>query len=160
MLDEKVQLKVYISKSLDEALRALISKKYKKFRKGYLSAEVEQALSAWIAEHNLSERVNKNTSSAASPKILRVKEEVKNYLMQNFGYKVPHEVLVSHLSQAIAHVRGSDPRTIRKWIKIFTENRCIQWLSHNTVTFLVDDAHTKITQNSPSHDQLTSERGD
>jgi hypothetical protein len=47
----KVQLKVWISEELDGKLRELIAQKYKKYEKGLLSYEVEQALQTWLALH-------------------------------------------------------------------------------------------------------------
>lgn len=135
MMEDKVQIKAYVPKSLDKAFRALIAQKYGEFRKGYLSWEITQALHAWIAEHNLQQQLNKNRSNPG-PRVKKVAEQVKQYLMDHFGYKIIYTVPVKHIVTAIANVRGSDDRTIRKWLKLFAQQKIIKYISPMVVEFL------------------------
>jgi len=135
IVEEKVQLKVYIPKSLDNALRNVISEKYGEFRKGYLSLEVEKALNFWISIFNEEHRVRK-IGKHPGLKVEKVFEEVKSFLRNYFGYQVLLEVPIKHLKVAIANVRGGHPKTIRTWLKRFEENRLIRWKNHLEVEIL------------------------
>ena len=111
----KVGVYVYIDKELYEKLRTLVKAKYPYLRGG-LSKEVEEALAYWIRLHThrhtkkfVVERMN------PQPKVFQVFEQVKDYLKRKYMF-LPQQVTWRDLEEAISAVRGSDRRTIRKWI--------------------------------------------
>ena len=117
LLFMKVQLKVYISESLDDELRRLIAIKYKKFKRGLLSMEVEKAIKYWI--------LSSHTSSTNSPKYYKVWARILKILKEEFGF-TPERISYRDLERVIIKVRGSDERTIRKWINVFIKEGLIR----------------------------------
>jgi len=66
-----------------------------------------------------------------NPKIHRVFQEIKAYMQEKFGYAAlppGHRVPRSHLAEAIAAVRGTDNRTIKKWMRDFEKFKLIRWI--------------------------------
>jgi len=113
--EETVQLKVHIPKSLNDELRKLINQKYESYEKGLLSYEVTQALAYWIAQHHKSAQTHVVNPS---PRVFKVAREVGNVIVKKYGF-VPQQVLRADIEEAIIEVRGGDPRTIRKWFRLF-----------------------------------------
>ncbi|RLC73723.1 MAG: hypothetical protein DRI26_00095 [Chloroflexi bacterium] len=128
---EMAHLHVLIPRSLDRALRELIARKYGEFRKGLLSWEVTQALTYWVSLHT-----QKHTKSAdliinqvnPVPKVFIVYRQVKDYILRKHGYPV-QQISYDELREAISSIRGSDPRTIKKWIRIFMESKLIKLIA-------------------------------
>ena len=133
--EDKVGLYVVISKKLEDELRRFIVEKYGKFKKGLLSAEVEAAIQAWIASHTKTHTEKSLNSPNPLPMYFKVYQQVKRWLAEVKGVDVSniHQVPRRVLEQAITHVRGSDPRTIRKWLDIFTKQRLIKWITPEVV---------------------------
>ena len=65
-----------------------------------------------------------------SPKAYIVFENVKQYLRRKWGI-LPQQVSYSDLAEAISAVRGSDKRTIKKWISEFLKYRLIKTIAPN-----------------------------
>ncbi|MEM5867685.1 MAG: hypothetical protein QXG39_07180, partial [Candidatus Aenigmatarchaeota archaeon] len=101
-----------------------IQEKYSEYGRGLLSYEVEMALRHWLALHTKTQNL-KETKEAVkpnpTPKAAIIFAEVKNYLLTHYymellpGQQIPRK----HLEEAIMAVRGTDPRTIEKWLKTF-----------------------------------------
>jgi len=117
----KEQLKVYIDEGLNKQFRELIMDKYPVYEKGLLSHEVTQAIKSWIALHTSSQNTIVNLAPNPTPRVASVFIQVKNYLRLNFyeNLTVGDEVPKSLFEKSIMAVRGSDPRTIEKWVKAF-----------------------------------------
>jgi len=132
----KVQLLAYIDENLYKELRQLIKMKHEELR-GALSKEVEDALRAWIAAHRSAHAQSAQISRVnPAPRIARAWEQVREYLRSAYGYEavitgsqIPKKLLIN----AIAAVRGSDPRTIRKWLSLFEHFKLIKWIAPNVV---------------------------
>jgi hypothetical protein len=62
-----------------------------------------------------------------------VKEEVKKYLQVTFGYEQIYKVPKNHLIIALSSLRGTDERTIRKWMKLIEKYKVIKWVTPNVV---------------------------
>ncbi|GAH04907.1 unnamed protein product, partial [marine sediment metagenome] len=47
--------------------------------------------------------------------------QVKDYLKSNYYMELStgQQINMQHIKEAIMSVRGSDPRTVKKWIKVF-----------------------------------------
>lgn len=92
--------------------------------RGALSYVVEDALRQYLLP-----RTHKNTQNNPSRSVKHVyglvKEKIKEIL--NLDY-APDEVPEKILDQAIAEVRGSDPRTIAKWKALFEKNKLVKYL--------------------------------
>jgi hypothetical protein len=126
----KVRISVLIRKEIADRLWELIKMKYERPH-GMLSYEVEQALQAWLAAHTRGAQVLA-TKANPQPRAVRVWEEVKRYLREQFGYvcfptgtQVPRE----HIIRAIAAIRGDDERTIRKWLERFQRYHLLKQIS-------------------------------
>jgi hypothetical protein len=137
-MNKKSALYVRISPEIDYKLRELISKKYSKYEKGLLSHEVEEALKNWLLLHTQTQNLKLGAPNAINPilentinpglRVHRVWEQVRDYLLKNYytELKPSQQILDVHLRQAIKAVRGSDPRTVRKWMKLFEEFKLIK----------------------------------
>jgi len=124
--DRKVQLLVWISEDVDRKLRELIQQKYKEFQKGILSAEVEVAIRNHIAAHLNDKNKFEVKEANPQPRVYSVYQQVKDYLAkQNIVYQCP----LKKLKEAITAIRGSDPRTIRKWLKEFERWKLIKMVA-------------------------------
>lgn len=133
--NDKERIEVVISKDTARKLRELIAKKYREFRKGLLSAEVEAALQSWIALHTQEHTDSEINRPNPLPTIYRKYTRVKQWLSQVYQIdftqvnQIPKKLLV----RAIQANLGSDPRTIRKYLSQFEEWGLIKWITPNEV---------------------------
>jgi len=128
----KVRLEVLISEDVAKKFYELVKMKHENLR-GALSYEVEQALRNWIAAHTSSTQILAKKSNP-QPKALVVWERVKEYLKRRLDIPTivaGMQVHKSFLIEAIAAVRGEDPRTIRKWLDKFIEYKLVKPLGPN-----------------------------
>jgi len=116
----KVKLQVWVKKEINDKLRELISQKYNFYEKGLLSNEVEQALQNWILAHTNAQKINK---ANPAPRIYKVWTEVRSALNRE-GYV--QQVTLRELKRVIALVRGSDERTVKKWLNLFARFKLIK----------------------------------
>jgi hypothetical protein len=135
---EKTQLKVWINKSLDEKFRSLIQEKYKKYERGLLSYEVENALRYWIALHTNAQNIMAGNKPNPTPKVVNVFLQVKDYLLKNWYLElIPgQQVARVHLEKAITAVGGGDKRTIEKWLNIFIKMGLVKPITSATYEIL------------------------
>ncbi|MEM1710564.1 MAG: hypothetical protein QW820_06710 [Sulfolobales archaeon] len=127
----KVGVYVYIDENLYKEFRRLVFSKYENFH-GVLSREVEHALRAWIAMHTQKHTnlkvINKPNPQ---PKVYEVFQQVKEYLKKVYGYDdvgTERQIPRKHLIAAISAVRGTDARTISKWMDLFMKYKLIKWI--------------------------------
>jgi hypothetical protein len=120
----KRELTVFISEDLYRQIIELAPVWYGKHR-GAVSAFVEELIRRALATYMHTQITHKNP-----PRSVRsVYEQVVKKLMEilNLDYK-PDEVPEKYLDQAIAEVRGSDPRTIEKWKRVFEKVGLIKYI--------------------------------
>ncbi|RLI27582.1 hypothetical protein DRO58_04005 [Candidatus Bathyarchaeota archaeon] len=121
----KIKVGVWLSKSLWKEFRELVFAKHGNFH-GALSYEVEEALRNWLGLHTqIHTKIN---SINPAPRAKQVWEQVKDYIRQRQGF-VGQQVTLELLTEAISAVRGSDPRTIKKWLKEFQRYRLIKHIA-------------------------------
>jgi len=131
---EKVRVIFYLDKDVVQKFRELIALKYKTVERGLLSWEAQQALVHWIALHTNAQN-SKDFSSCLkpnpTPRVAQVFRQVKAYLLRNYYEELPagYQIPAKHLREAIAAVRGSDPRTIKKWMKAFADFHLIKHIT-------------------------------
>ena len=133
---EKDQLKVYLPRDLIKEFREFIAAFYGKYEHGMLSFEVEQALRCWLSTHKGTQTELQHKSPNPSPNVFLVKEKVKEYLRVQFGYEQIYKVPKQQVIQAISAVRGTDDRTVQKWIRLFEKFHLLKWVTPNVVEFL------------------------
>ena len=130
----KVKIGFFIDKNVVQKFRELVAMKYKSVEKGLLSWEAEQALVHWIALHTNAQTSKKLSSCLTpnpTPRVAVVFRQVKAYLLRNYYTQLPagYQIPAKHLREAIAAVRGSDPRTIKKWMKAFVDFHLIKYIA-------------------------------
>jgi hypothetical protein len=120
----KKELTVFISEDLYKQVIEIAPVWYGK-HKGAVSAFVEDLLRRALVTYQHTQIRTKNP-----PRSLRaVYEQVVRKVMEITGlnYK-PDEIPEKYLDQAISEVRGSDPRTIEKWKRIFERAKLIKFI--------------------------------
>jgi hypothetical protein len=129
---KKVQLLLWIDESVDSRFRELISQKYKKYEKGQLSYEGELALRSWLSLHTPTQENHINTPNPV-PKVQLKFAKIKQFLGDGV-YQDLHsgqQVPIQLLKRAIENVIGNDPRTIKKYMKLFNDNGLIKHVTGN-----------------------------
>lgn len=128
----KKRVTVHINVELWEEFKRLAFQKHENFH-GALSYELEQAIQAWLAQHTQNHTKPLVLNSVnPQPSVFKVFNQVKNYLKQTYGYAaiVPgQQVPKAHLQNAIIAVRGSDYRTVNKWMNLFLKFKLVKWLA-------------------------------
>ena len=125
--EEKEIITIVVPKKLMDNFREFLARKYGEMRKGYISYEISQAISAWLATHTKAQNLSKINPQ---PRVFKVWEQVREYLKNKFGF-TPQQVPKNVLNEAIALVRGNDERTIRKWLKEFVKYKVIKEINQN-----------------------------
>jgi len=118
----KIKIGFFLDKGLVEKFRVLIQEKYAKYEKGLLSLEAEMALRHWIGLHTRAQsQLLSGNKPYPAPKVILVFNQVKEYLLRTHYLELNpgQTILRAHLEEAIMNIRGSDQRTIRKWLKAF-----------------------------------------
>ncbi len=128
-----MKLQVYIPERMNKDLRNFIALKYQTFEKGLLSAEVEQAIGHWLALHTNTQEYPTDAPNPL-PKISKHYRAFKNWLLTSYYQELPPGAVIptQHFQRAIMNTRGSDPRTIKKWMRIFVENGLVKNLGPNS----------------------------
>jgi len=150
----KVQLNIIIDEKVANELYNLVKIKYQGL-KGGLSYEVEEALKNWLALHAQNARKNgdpernpyngfetvevrqNNLGSSVGltvpSKVHQAFDQVKEYLRTKYGYEFfpGQQVHFKLLREAIAATRGSDGRTIERWLNTFSLFGLIKPISPN-----------------------------
>ncbi len=131
----KVQLHCNISEDVDKRLRAFIAQKYVKYEKGLLSIEVEDAIKYWVSLHTREQSQLTSTPINPMPSASLIFARVRQYLAQTYfcgdlrqGTAVPTKLI----KEAIGAIRGTDHRTIEKWLHIFSNFHLIKAISTTT----------------------------
>ncbi len=128
---DKVQILLWISRSTDEKFRYLIQQKYTNYEKGLLSYEAELALRSWLALHTKAQTPLIKPNPI--PKVQIAFAQIKDYLTSNHYSELSpgQQINMRHIKEAIMSVRGSDPRTVTKWIKVFSKFHLIKPIAGN-----------------------------
>lgn len=123
----KKEIHLKISEDLLKEFRSLIVKKYSEYRKGLLSNEAELALRFWIDLHTKTQTLKSDPPPITSF-INVVWLQVKSFLLRNYYSVIEKGTLIprKHLEVAISYVRGSDKRTIDKWLSNFQNHGFIK----------------------------------
>lgn len=135
-LTNKVKLGIWLDPVLDHKFREFVAQQYGKVSKGLLSFEVSQALQAWIGTHKGTQAELLHKPPNPIPNVFVVKEEIEKYLKETLCYERVYKVPKSHLIIALSSLRGTDERTIRKWMKLFEKYKVVKWVTPNVIEFL------------------------
>ena len=131
--ENKLKVGFYLDKNLVREFKQFVATKYGKTERGLLSFEVEQAIRTWIALHTKAQ--TEVHAPNPTPRVLIVWNQVKDYISRYFYYGEPiksgQHLPKQIIEQAIAAVRGSDPRTVRKWFQTFGRFHLIKPLRGN-----------------------------
>jgi len=118
----KVKIGVYISSTIWREVRELVAAKYDSFH-GSLSLEVEEALKNWLTLHT--QKHTEINPINPTPKAKKVWEQVKDYIRMRQGF-IGQQITLELLREAVSAIRGSDPRTVSKWLREFERYRLIK----------------------------------
>jgi hypothetical protein len=131
-LEEKVGLYVRIDRKLRDKLYALIRSKYPESTYGGLSAEVQEAIVSWLASHEHTTLHTKSLNPRL-PRTHRICQEIME-AVKSTGHQtqVSRKILLS----AITSLRGSDERTVDKWLQTLLREGYIKILNYNVFEIL------------------------
>jgi hypothetical protein len=122
----KKAILVYIDEKVAEKLYLLVRQKYGNLTGG-LSNEVEESLRNWLGLHMQHTNAQKIKEVNPIPKTFTIFQQVKNYLKNKyFDGITPQQVPLSLIREAIEVIRGSDKRTVEKWLKEFAKWKLIK----------------------------------
>jgi hypothetical protein len=128
----KKGLYIYLDEAVYEALMSLIKRKYEGLH-GVLSAEVQHAIAHWIKQHESTLTQTTHKINPAIPRSHVVANAIINRL-RNAGFY--NQCAKRDLIKAIEDERGSDPRTVEKWMKFLVRNGYLKWLNPNVLEVL------------------------
>ena len=135
-MTKKVKVRFLIDDVLVMKFRQFVAEQYGKVSHGLLSFEVAQALQAWMSTHKSTQTQLVHHPPNPIPNVFLVREQVKAYLKDTLGYDQIYKIPKTHLIIAISALRGTDKRTIDKWIKLFEKYKIIKWVTPVYVEFL------------------------
>ena len=126
---------VIIDELVYDSLINLIKKKYTSLH-GAISAEVQDALAHWISEHEETLELHTNTHKLINPSLPRSHKDAREIIdwLKEHGFCL--QCKDKDLRKAISHVRGSDPRTIKKWMLFLVDNGYMKWITHRSLEIL------------------------
>jgi hypothetical protein len=128
----KKMITVYLDEGIYEALMALIKQKYESLH-GVLSSEVQHAIAHWIQQHESTLTQTTHKINPSIPRSHLAANAIVNRLRER-GFHV--QCSKRDLIKAIEAERGSDPRTIMKWLKFLVRNGYLKWLNPNVLEIL------------------------
>ena len=126
---KKVKVGFFLDEELVEEFRRFVVLKHGKYEKGIFSYEMELALRHWMSLHSFahsrSELNIKVPSLSKNPpsKVQLIYNMVKEYLWQEYqiDFAEIDFVPIQFVERAIKVIRGTDPRTVKKWINAMKE---------------------------------------
>lgn len=129
---EKVKFCAWLPRDLVEEFRAFVAERYGGEWWGMLSRAVAEALRHWLWLHSgRGPGQGSRTPSGGAPGVVRALEVYKRvlaWITENYkiDFSEVRQVPRTILERGIAAVRGSDPRTVRKWLDTFLHFKFIK----------------------------------
>jgi len=123
---------IYLDEEVYDGLIALIKQKYTGLH-GVLSSEVQHAIAHWIQQHESTLTQTTHKINPAIPRSHLAANAIVNRLRER-GFHV--QCSKWDLVKAIEVERGSDPRTVTKWMKFLVRNGYLKWLNPNVLEIL------------------------
>jgi hypothetical protein len=123
-MQERVKIGLWIDARTAQKFRNLVQIKYQTYQKGLLSYEAEMAFRHWLALHTNAQTPLEAKPPNPVPRVAIVFAEVKAVLLREWYYELKpgQQIPLAHIRKAIADVRGSDDRTVRRWLREFERN--------------------------------------
>ena len=121
-----MQVKVYLDPGLEKEFRELVKMKYDTFH-GAVSQEVSDALGHWINLHKQSLDAHTKMHTKLNPRTPKLHAWLRE-IIRELGPAV-HQASRQDLERAISRTRGSDDRTIDKWIGLLVKNGYLKVLN-------------------------------
>jgi len=126
------KVNLFIEERLWDNFKRLAFEKHENFH-GALSEELEQALQSWLAQHTQNTHkqlvINKVNPQ---PRVFQVFTQVKEFLKEQYGYASlvqGQQVPRKHIIEALISLRGSDYRTVNKWMGLLSKFKLIKWVA-------------------------------
>ena len=126
---KKVKVGFFLDEELVEEFRRFVVLKHGKYEKGIFSYEMELALKHWMSLHTKTQNSKnfdiKVPSLSKNPpsKVRLVYAMVKEFLwiQHCIDFTEVNIVPIQFVERAIKVIRGTDPRTVKKWINAMKE---------------------------------------
>ena len=122
-------LYAYIDKKLLSKFWDYIRRKYERHFHGALSLEVENALEHYLKAADLHTNTHK-IQNPTLPRTHRIAQQIIN-LLRDRGFH--NQASVDDIYKAIEDIRGSDPRTKKKWLKFMVNHGYLKWINNRVL---------------------------
>ena len=124
--DGKRGVYIYLDEEVYSLLLNFIKKKYENSVYGALSHEIEEAIKYYLEKVEL----HTNTLKPENPFLPRSHKTAQRIidLLRERGYHI--EVPAEKVYRAIEDIRGSDPRTKKKWLTFLVDHGYLKWKTH------------------------------
>jgi len=133
----KIKVGAYIDRDVWDKFRELVKKKYRDYH-GMLSYELEEMIKNWIALHTQTTHKESIPKVNPEPKVYRVARQIKEYIQNKYGWRSAYQNVHRNLIvEAISAVRGSDPRTIEKWMNEMMRYDILKPISPNIYELVI-----------------------
>ncbi len=119
----KVKVGFFLPVDLVSEFRELVARKYGTLQRGLLSLEAELALRRWISQHTKAQ-TPLQALPAAHSRVDVVFMQVINYISTHYmeDIRLNCYIPVKFIREAISQIRGSDRRTLKKWLEVFVRH--------------------------------------
>jgi len=124
-------LYAYIDEKLLSKLWDYIRRKYECHFHGALSLEVENALEHYLKIADLHTNTHK-IQNPTLPRTHRIAQQIIS-LLRDRGFH--NQASVDDIYKAIEDIRGSDPRTKKKWLKFMVTHGYLKWINNRVLKF-------------------------
>ncbi|RJS92423.1 hypothetical protein CW705_02755 [Candidatus Bathyarchaeota archaeon] len=127
----KAILYAYVDEVLLSKLRGLIRQKYEENIHGALSFEVEKAIEYYLQVADLHTNTHK-PQDPTLPRTHRIAQQIIQVLRDRGFY---NQVSINEVYKAISDIRGSDPRTKKKWLMFLVNRGYLEWVDNRVLKF-------------------------
>lgn len=115
---------IYLNEEIYSKLLNFIKKKYKNSIYGALSYEIEEAIKYYLETNEMHTSTHK-VENPSLPRTHQICLSIIRWLRDHYpGYE---RFTINELYKAIMNVRGSDKRTLKKWLRNLLSLGYMQW---------------------------------
>jgi len=121
----------YLDEVLYSKLWGLIRQKYGESTYGALSLEIGKAIEHYLQIAGMHTNTHK-PQNLTMPRTHRIAQQIIQVLRDRGFY---NQVSINEVYKAISDIRGSDPRTKKKWLTFLVNRGYLKWVNNRVLKF-------------------------